>query len=449
MINYLHISTYRPKISGLVLAILLLGMQQGIAQVIEFEKYQLANGLKVILHQDSSTPIVAVTVSYKVGSKNEDPARTGFAHFFEHLLFEGSENIGRGEYMKLVKTNGGVLNANTFYDRTFYFEILPSNQLELGLWMESERMLHAKIEDQGIETQREVVKEERRQRYDNTPYGGLLDQTMRRTFLQHPYGRSVIGSMDHLNSAKREEFMDFYRTFYVPDNAVLSIAGDFRTEQVKAWVNRYFGTIPTSTRPIPRPNPAEPAQTAERIDTVYDNIQLPAIVHSFKMPAQGTPDFYPMSMLTSLLSQGASSRFQKSIADRQQKAVAVGAFPLGMVDHGVAIMYGIVNMGVSADTLNLAMKEEYRQIREETVQQSELNKLLTQLESDRVAQLGTVQGIAEQLSDYELFYGDANLINTEFERFRKVTPEDIRRVANTYLVPSNQVTLYYMPKPKP
>lgn len=307
--------------------------------------------------------------------------------------------------MKLVKTNGGVLNANTFYDRTFYFEILPSNQLELGLWMESERMLHAKIEDQGIETQREVVKEERRQRYDNTPYGGLLDQTMRRTFLQHPYGRSVIGSMDHLNSAKREEFMDFYRTFYVPDNAVLSIAGDFRTEQVKAWVNRYFGTIPTSTRPIPRPNPAEPAQTAERIDTVYDNIQLPAIVHSFKMPAQGTPDFYPMSMLTSLLSQGASSRFQKSIADRQQKAVAVGAFPLGMVDHGVAIMYGIVNMGVSADSLNLAMKEEYRQIREETVQQSELNKLLTQLESDRVAQLGTVQGIAEQLSDYELFMG--------------------------------------------
>lgn len=449
MINYLQTSTCKSKISGLLLAILFFGMRPGNAQVIEFEKYQLANGLKVILHQDSSTPIVAVTVSYKVGSKNEDPARTGFAHFFEHLLFEGSENIGRGEYMKLVKTNGGVLNANTFYDRTFYFEILPSNQLELGLWMESERMLHAKIEDQGIETQREVVKEERRQRYDNTPYGGLLDQTMRRTFLQHPYGRSVIGSMDHLNSAKREEFMDFYRTFYVPDNAVLSIAGDFRADQVKAWVNRYFGAIPTSTRPIPRPNPAEPAQTAERIDTVYDNIQLPAIVHSFKMPAQGTPDFYPMSMLTSLLSQGASSRFQKSIADRQQKAVAVGAFPLGMVDHGVAIMYGIVNMGVSADSLNLAMKEEYRQIREETVQQSELNKLLTQLESDRVAQLGTVQGIAEQLSDYELFYGDANLINTEFERFRKVTPEDIRRVANTYLVPSNQVTLYYMPKPKP
>jgi len=449
MMEYPQTSTNRPKIYWLVLAVLLFGMQQGIAQVIEFEKYQLANGLKVILHQDSSTPIVAVTVSYKVGSKNEDPTRTGFAHFFEHLLFEGSENIGRGEYMKLVKTNGGVLNANTFYDRTFYFEILPSNQLELGLWMESERMLHAKIEDEGIETQREVVKEERRQRYDNTPYGGLLDQTMRRTFLQHPYGRSVIGSMDHLNSAKREEFMDFYRTFYVPDNAVLSIAGDFRTEQVKAWVNRYFGTIPSSKGPIPRPNPAEPAQTAERIDTVYDNIQLPAIVHSFKMPAQGTPDFYPMSMLTSLLSQGASSRFQKSIADRQQKAVAVGAFPLGMVDHGVAIMYGIVNMGVSADSLNLAMKEEYRQIREETVQQSELNKLLTQLESDRVAQLGTVQGIAEQLSDYELFYGDVNLINTEFERFRKVTPADIRRVANTYLVPNNQVTLYYMPKPKP
>jgi predicted Zn-dependent peptidase len=167
------------------------------------------------------------------------------------------------------------------------------------------------------------------------------------------------------------------------------------------------------------------------------------------MPAQGTPDFYPMSMLTSLLSQGASSRFQKSIADRQQKAVAVGAFPLGMVDHGVAIMYGIVNMGVSPDSLDMAMREEYRMIREMDVDPGELNKLLTQLESDRVAQLGTVQGIAEQLSDYELFYGDANLINTEFERFRKVTPADIRRVANTYLVPTNQVTLYYMPRPRP
>ena len=435
-------------IALLGIALTLMGYQKAWSQVIEFEKYKLANGLTVILHQDTSTPIVAVTVSYKVGSKNEDPQRTGFAHFFEHLLFEGSENIGRGEYMKLVKTNGGVLNANTFYDRTFYFEILPSNQLELGLWMESERMLHAKIEDAGIETQREVVKEERRQRLDNTPYGGLLDETMRRTFVNHPYGRSVIGSMEHLNTARKEEFMDFYRTFYVPDNAVLSIAGDFKTDQLKRWVSRYFGNIPPSTRPIPRPNPPEPPQTQEFRDTVYDNIQLPAVVHSFKMPAQGTPDFYPMSMLTSLLSNGASSRFQKSVADRQQKALAVGAFPLGMVDHSVAIMYGIVNMGVGPDSLEAAMKEEYRLIREVPVDPKEIAKMLTILETERVAQLGTVQGIAEQLSDYELFYGDAQLINSEFERFRRVTPEDIARVARTYLIPSNQVSIHYLPKPK-
>ena len=432
-----------------VLLLTNLSGRQAKAQVISFERYTLSNGLKVLLHQDTTTPIVAVTVSYKVGSKNEDPQRTGFAHFFEHLLFEGSQNIGRGEYMKLVKTNGGVLNANTFYDRTFYFEILPSNQLELGLWMESERMLHAKIEDQGIETQREVVKEERRQRYDNTPYGGLLDQTMRRTFLAHPYGRSVIGSMEHLNSARSEEFMDFYRTFYVPDNAVLSIAGDFNNAQIKAWIERYFGSIPASTRPIPRPNPVVPVQTAERRDTVYDNIQLPAVVHSFKMPAQGTPDFYPMSMLTSLLSQGASSRFQKTIVDQEQKAVAVGAFPLGMVDHSVAIMYGIVNMGVGPDQLDSSMRAQYQRIRDELTEPKELSKLINQLENERVAQMGSVQGIAEQLSDYELFYGDAHLINTEFERFRKVTPQDLQRVARLYLVPENQVTLYYLAQPKP
>ena len=201
---------------------------------IEFEKYELKNGMRVILHEDKSTPIVAVTISYHVGSKNEHPDRTGFAHFFEHLLFEGTENIARGEYMKLVKVNGGVLNANTNFERTFYFEILPANQLEMGLWMESERLVHAKIENIGIETQREVVKEERRQRYDNTPYGGLLDETMKRTFKVHPYGRSIIGSMDHLNSAKREEFYDFYRTFYVPENAILSIAGDINKNET-SW----------------------------------------------------------------------------------------------------------------------------------------------------------------------------------------------------------------------
>ena len=215
-----------------VLCLLILGLKAQ-PNKIEFEQYKLKNGLSVILHEDHSTPIVAVTVLYHVGSKNEDPKRTGFAHFFEHLMFEGSDNIGRGEYMKTVQSNGGILNANTSFDRTFYFEILPSNQLELGLWLESERMLHLKVDSIGVKTQREVVKEEYRQRYENTPYGSFLPEMFKRAFEVHPYNWVPIGSLEHLNAAKIEEFRDFYKTYYVPNNATLSIAGDIDKVQLK------------------------------------------------------------------------------------------------------------------------------------------------------------------------------------------------------------------------
>ena len=191
---------------------------------VEFKEFTLDNGLQVILHKDSSTPIVAVSVMYHVGSKNEQPDRTGFAHFFEHLLFEGTENIERGEYDKYVEKAGGTLNANTSNDRTYYYEILPSNQLEMGLWLESERMLHAKVENKGIETQREVVKEERRQRIDNQPYGSILQEAMKRAYTKHPYNWPVIGSMDHLNAAVESDYVNFYKTFYVPNNAICSAA---------------------------------------------------------------------------------------------------------------------------------------------------------------------------------------------------------------------------------
>lgn len=413
---------------------------------IKFEQYELKNGMRVILQQDRSTPIVAVTVSYHVGSKNEHPDRTGFAHFFEHLLFEGTENIERGEYMKLVKVNGGVLNANTSYDRTFYFEILPSNQLELGLWMESERLFHAKIEDIGIETQREVVKEERRQRYDNTPYGGLIDETMKRTFVVHPYGRSIIGSMDHLNSAKRDEFYDFYKTFYVPNNAILSIAGDIDLPQTKAWVEKYFGGIPSGTTAIPRPMIIEPVQLAEVRDTVFDNIQLPAVIHSYKIPAIGSADYYAVDMLSQLLSQGQSSRFQKSIVDEQEKGLFVGAFPLALEDAGTLVMFGIVNMQIPPTELEGAMIAEYAKVKTDLISEMELQKLLNKIENDFVSSNASVQGIAESLSDYLMYQGDANLINTEIEKYRKVTREDIQRVAQKYLIDSNRVSIYYLPK---
>ncbi len=245
---------------------------------IDFTEYELPNGLKVLLHRDNSTPIVAVTVMYHVGSKNEDPKRTGFAHFFEHLLFEGSKNIGRGEYAKIVEGAGGELNANTFYDRTFYYEVLPSNQLELGLYLESERMLHARIDQDGVNTQRNVIKEEMKQTRDNRPYGQVLSETMKQTFKVHPYKSDVLGSAEHLDAATLDEFMAFYRQFYVPNNAILSIAGDIDIEKTKQAVAKYFAEIPKGTQPIYRPTVVEPPQTAEIRANFYDNVTLPAVI---------------------------------------------------------------------------------------------------------------------------------------------------------------------------
>lgn len=348
--------------------------------------------------------------------------------------------------MGLVKENGGTLNANTSYDRTFYYEILPSNQLELALWMESERLLHAKIEDIGIETQREVVKEERRQRKDNTPYGSLIDETMQRVFTVHPYGRSIIGSMEHLNAAQRDEFYAFYKKYYVPENAVLSIAGDLNIAQTKKWIEAYFGEIPKGKGPIERPKVVEPAQTKEIRDTVYDNIQLPAVVHAYKFPAQGTPDYYAMDMLSSLLSKGNSSRFQRNIVDRDEKALFVGAFPLGLEDASVALMFGIVNMGVGPDVLDAAMLAEVEETKKNLISEEEFQKLKNQFENDFVNSYSSVSGVAENLANYLVYFGDANLINTEFIRYQSVSREDIRRVANKYLTDNNRVVLHYLPK---
>ncbi len=413
---------------------------------IEFEEFTLDNGLHVILHQDKSTPIVAVSVMYHVGSKNELPNRTGFAHFFEHLLFEGSVNIERGEFSKYVENAGGILNANTSYDRTYYFEILPSNQLELGLWLESERMLHARVDQIGVETQREVVKEERRQRIDNQPYGSLLEETMKRVFTKHPYSWPIIGSMDHLNAATEQDYKDFYAMFYVPNNAVLSIAGDIDKAEAKELINKYFATIPKGTKEIRRPNVTEPEKTAEVRAEIEDNVQLPAVIQAYKMPAQGTDDSYALQMLGTLLSGGQSSRMQKSIVDEQQKALFVGSFPFALEDAGAMINFGIVQQGVEAADLEKAMIAEVEKAKSALMSDDEFQKLQNQIESNFIQSNSSMAGIAESLANYHMYFGDANLINTELERYRAVTKEDIQRVAKQYLKETNRVTLYYVPK---
>lgn len=429
-----------------LVALMLLPAMTAVGQMrqIEFEEYTLKNGLHVILHEDHSTPIVAVTVMYHVGSKNENPERTGMAHFFEHLLFEGSENIGRGEFSRYIENAGGVLNANTSNDRTFYYELLPSNQLELGLWLESERMLHAKVENVGIETQREVVKEEKRQRIDNQPYGRLLEETMKRAYTEHPYRWTTIGSMEHLDAAQEQEFVDFYKTFYVPENAILSIAGDFDSKTTKKLIEQYFGGIPRGTREVPRPTIVEPASTAEVRDVVYGKDQLPMVLQAYRIPAQGTPDYYAVDMLNQILSSGASSRLNRAVVEEKQLALFCGAFSFGLEDPGLTMAFSLANMGVAPEDVEAAMNEEIERMKTELISDEELQKLRNQIENGFVSSNSSVAGIAESLANYRMYFGDTNLINTEVDRYMKVTPEDIRAAAQKYYTPENRVVLYFL-----
>lgn len=413
---------------------------------IEFEEFNLDNGLHVILHEDHSTPIVAVSVLYHVGSKNERPGRSGFAHFFEHLMFEGSPNIERGEYMKIVQSSGGTLNANTSFDRTFYYEVLPSNQLELGLWLESERMLQATVDMKGVETQREVVKEEKRLRIDNQPYGSLLEKIFSNVYPDHPYAITPIGTMEDLNAAEIADFEDFYETFYVPNNATLSIAGDINPSDARELIEKYFGDIPKGTKEIPRPEEEFSLMDSEKVDTIYDNIQLPAVVMAYRTPAQGTEDAYALEMLGTLLSKGQSSRLYKELVDDQQLAVAVQAFPFGLELGGVFGTFGVANMGQDVGELKEAMDTEIEKVKVTPIPEKEFQKVKNQTESDFISQNSNMHGIAENLANYHVYFGDANLINTEIEKYREVTVDDLKRVAIKYLAPENRAVLYYLPQ---
>jgi len=434
--------------SFLLVSLFLMTVTLAKSQTIKFEKYTLPNGLKIILHEDHSAPVVAVTALYHVGSKNEDTARTGFAHFFEHLLFEGSENIKRGEFDKYITNAGGALNANTSQDRTFYYELLPSNQVDLGLWLESERMMHAKIEQVGVNTQREVVKEEKRQRMDNRPYGSFLNEILKRAYKVHPYKWSPIGSMDHLNAAKLEEFIQFYKTYYVPNNCVLSIAGDINIPELKKKIEAYFGPIAKGTLAINRPSIKEPPLGGEVRDNVYDNIQLPAVLHAYRAPKQGGDEYYAFNVLSTILSGGASSRMNKTLVDSKQLAVAAQSVPFFNEDDGLFIALTIANMGVKVEALEESMDSVVNGLKLDLVGEREFQKVKNQITTDLVDSKATMAGIAESLANNEVYFGDANLINTELEKYNKVTREDVLKVAKKYLNKENRVVLHYLPKEK-
>jgi len=435
------------KLSVVTVGFLLTAATAG-AQKVNFTEYDLANGLHIILHQDKSAPVVAVTVFYHVGSKNEELSRTGFAHFFEHLLFEGTENIKRGEWSKIVTANGGQENATTNQDRTFYYELFPSNQLELGLWMESERMLHPVINDTGVETQNEVVKEEKRQRIDNQPYGHFLEAMFERLFTAHPYRWQPIGSMEDLDAAKLEEFQAFFKKYYIPNNATLSIAGDIDIEQAKKWVAKYFTDIPKGT-PIVQPNIEEAPITKEIIDTAYDaNIQIPAIMTAYRVPGMTSADSKVLEMISNYLSNGGSSKLYKKMVDDKKNALQVGAFNYALEDYGAYITYALPNNNTSLTDLLKDMDEEVAKLQTDLISETDYQKLLNQFENDFVSANTRMLGVAENLADGYAYFKNTGHINEELNEYKKITREQIRDVAKKYLNTSQRVVLYYLPDTK-
>jgi predicted Zn-dependent peptidase len=361
-------------------------------------------------------------------------------------MFEGTKNIPRGEYAKYVEKAGGTLNANTSADRTYYYEVLPSNQLEMGLWLESERMLHAKVDSIGIATQKKVVIEEKKQSYDNRPYGSLLIEVMKRAFKVHPYRWTTIGDPDHIRAAKDEEFQHFYNQFYVPNNAVLVIAGDIQPETTRQLVEKYFGDIPAGKEEIYRPNVVEPPLNGEIRDTIFDNIQVPLVLHAYRTPAMGTDDYYAIDMLSTLLSDGHSSRLYKALVDNQQIAMQVGSFPLPYKDPSVSIVLALPNMGKDIAELEEAMINEIDKVKTQLIDEREFQKLRNKFENDFINSNSRIARRANNLARYYTYFGNTNLINTELDKYMAVTREDIKRVANKYFTKDNRVVLYYLPK---
>jgi zinc protease len=416
------------------------------AQKVAFEEYDLANGMHVILHNDPSAPVVITSVMYHVGAKDEQPDRTGFAHFFEHLLFEGTENIKRGEWFKIVTSNGGTNNANTTEDRTYYYEVFPSNNLELGLWMESERLMHPVINQIGVDTQNEVVKEEKRLRYDNSPYGQLIPQVKKHMFTKHPYRWTTIGSMDHLDAAKLEEFQAFNKKFYIPNNAVLIIAGDISNPtQTKEWVEKYFGSIPSGPAIVRQSFVEDPI--TEPINATFEdpNIQKPMVVAAYRTPSMKTRDARVLDFISTYLSDGKSSKLYKKIVDDKKMALQIGAFSYNQEDYGTYILYGMPQGDFTSKDIIKEVDDEIVKLQSDLISENDLQKLKNKYENNYVSGNASVEGIADNLASYYLLYGDVNLINTEIEMYNSITPEEIRSVAKKYLNPNQRLILDYIP----
>jgi len=435
----------------------LLVMSVGIGQMvfakgdfkpIKFERDSLPNGLQVIYCIDKSAPVVSTVVHYRVGSRDENPQRTGFAHFFEHLMFEGTTNIPRATIDKYVEEAGGWLNAHTAFDETVFKFRVPSNEIKLALWIESQRMRGLLVDSIGVETQRGVVKEERKMRTDNTAYGTLFENMMKYLFSGTSYEWVPIGSEQHINKATIQEFRDFYNNFYQPNNAVLAVVGDFDIKDAKDYVKEYFGALPRAQEPKREKFRITPL-AAPITETIEDSkAQLPGVFIGYRGPKLGDKDYYAMSLLSEILASGESSRMYQRLVDKDQIAVAAQLNPINLQYTGVVMLIGIPALGKDPKKVLEVMTEEIDKVIKNGVTDEELTKAKNLTEVGFIADKKNVLDKAQSLARYYTYFGDAGMINNEFDKYQSVTKADLQKVAKDYLDTPNRVVLYYMPKSK-
>ena len=417
---------------------------------LNFTTHTLPNGLQVILLENHEVPVVNVQIWYHVGGKDELPGHTGFAHLFEHLMFKGSAHVGPDEHSRIIEAVGGYDNAETNDDSTDFYETFPSQYLERVLWLEADRMGSLNVDDANFKSERQVVEEERRVRVDNQPYGSIEEDLRAAAFTVHGYHHTPIGSIADLNAATLEDVRAFFNTYYKPNNATLVIVGDFNSEQALAWTGKYFEGIPASAGPIPRPSKPEPPQTAERdVSKSYTNTPLPAVVIGYKIPARYSPDSYPLDLAADILAAGESSRLYQALVYKDQIAVQSAGFGNFTEDPNLFWAYAIMNPGHKPQDGQKAVIDILGGLKTQPVDAKELQKAKNQEISAAILGRDTDEQKAVAIENAAVIGKDPNLVNTELDRYLKVTPEDIERVAKEYFVPERATILTITPAAPP
>ncbi|HEX6185559.1 MAG TPA: pitrilysin family protein [Pyrinomonadaceae bacterium] len=413
------------------------------------ERYTLANGLRVVLSEDHSVPVVSVAVYYDVGSRNEREGRTGFAHLFEHMMFQGSENVPKAGHFQYVFNNGGTMNGTTSSERTNYFETLPSSQLPLALWLESDRMRSLKVTQENLDNQREAVKEEKRLSYDNRPYSSAFLRLNELVYRNPRNAHSTIGSMEDLDAATVEDVQEFFRVYYAPNNAVLTVCGDFDPAEARALVERYFATIP-SQAPPPPVDVSEPEEVASRGEVYRDPFaQLPAIMLGWKAPARRTPEFYPLSLGSDLLLDGDSSRLYQRLVKDEESVVGIQGGLGERRGPSTLYIFAIPKPGHTTEAIRATIREEVERLGTEGPSPEEMEKLRNTLLNDAVRSRQSTLYRAQRLAEYTLYDGDPTLLNTELTRYLAVTPEEIRAAVGKYLLTDNHSVIEVVPAHAP